>query len=84
MPTTAQPTPRLLRESYSAYRELCRSYFTGSDLWEFRQCPKRYKQRQSGMIAEVIQDDEYRTNAAAHVLLLEGQAAFEAERNKAA
>lgn len=71
-------TPRFIREPGEVYRSKRNQFLTSHQLIDFTSCPKLYKQKQAGLIAERI-GEFYGIGIAAHTLILEGREAFDRE-----
>ena len=69
----------LIREPADAYHERTGEYLTSHLLADFRKCPRLYHKRR----LRLVTDDQFRPayviGRAAHTLILEGQAAFDAQ-----
>jgi hypothetical protein len=75
---TTQGTDLLIRESAETYHAKASEYLSSHQLGNFRKCPLLYHRKRIGL----IQDEErpaYLVGRAAHTLILEGRARFEAE-----
>ncbi len=69
--------PFLKQEPAEVYHARCQEYLTSHQLADFRKCPLLYRRKQLGLIPD-LDRSAYVVGRAAHTLILEGRAAFEA------
>ena len=82
-PTANRPKPDadqrfLIREPAEVYHARAKDYLSSHQLADFRKCPLLFYRKRQGLIAD---DDRpaYLVGRAAHTLILEGDAKFDAE-----